>query len=180
MIIDILLVLFAIGGFWLGYAKGLARTLFNIAGYTIALFVTLWITPSVMSLMIRWFGAGKMFALVFGTLLCLILLILLITWLLRSVETYLKNSKFGSASKVGGGIVMMLVGIIVYGFVFWLITQFGWIGPKTTVKSYTYSVVSKIPTETGAFIGQFKPLFRRYWELTQQTIEESKAGTPDQ
>ena len=175
MIIDILLVLFALAGFWLGYSKGLARTLFSIAGYAIAFFATLKLSPWMMDLMISWLKAGKMFALVFGTLLTLFLLILLITWLLKSVENYLKNSRFGGMSKVGGGFVMMMAGILVYGFVFWLITQFGWIGEKTKSTSYTYTLVSKIPSQTGAFIEEFKPLFRRYWELTQETIQETRA-----
>ena len=174
MIIDILLILFIIAGFWLGYAKGLASTLFAISGYVVALLLTLKISPWVMSLMVKFLGAGQMFALVFGTLFCLFGFILLINWLVRSVENYLKQASYGRASKIGGGVVMTLAGALVFSYVLWLIGQFGWIGDKTISASYSYSIVYKLPERTGAFAQEFKPLFNRYWELTQSTIAAGK------
>jgi hypothetical protein len=175
MIIDILLILFIIAGFWLGYAKGLASTLFAISGYILALLLTLKISPWVMGLMVKFLGAGQMFALVFGTLFCLFGFILLINWLVKSVENHLKQSSYSRAGKIGGGIVMTLAGTVVFSYVLWFIVQFGWVGDKTKSSSHSYSVIHKIPVHTGAFAQEFKPLFNRYWELTQSTIAAGKA-----
>jgi uncharacterized membrane protein required for colicin V production len=172
MIIDIALVLFAGAGFWLGYTKGIVRTLFFVVFYTIALLLTLAISPWVMDLSIRWFNADKMFALIFGTIITLVILIFLLHWMLKSVEKYLKKSKLGAYSKSFGGVIMMVVSMLVYSFLIWAIVQFGWIGTEVKTKSYSYPIIEKVPVSTQNFMAEFKPLFRRYWELMEKTMHE--------
>ena len=101
MIIDIALLLFALAGFWVGYTKGIVSTLFSILGYIIALLITLKISPWFTDFLISSFNIEKMFALVFGTLFILIVLIFLIRALLKKVTTYLEQSK--STPHAGGG-----------------------------------------------------------------------------
>ena len=172
MIIDIALVLFAAAGFWLGYTKGIVRTLFFVVLYTIAVLLTLALSPLVMDLSVRWFKAGKVFALIFGTILTLLILIFLLHWLLKSVEKYLTKSKLGAYSKSFGGVIMMLVSMVVFSFLIWGIVQFGWIGTEVKTKSYSYPIVEKVPVSTKNFLAEFKPLFRRYWELMDKTMHE--------
>jgi|GEM_PF-1270370 len=172
MIIDIGLILFAGAGFWLGYTKGLVRVLFFVVFYAIALLLTLALSPLIMDLMIRWFKADKTFALIFGTIFTMIILILLLHWMLKSVEKYLKKSRFGAYSKSFGGVVMMLVSMTVYSFLIWMVVQFGWMGDTTKTKSYSYPVVEQVPVKTKSFLLEFKPLFSRYWELMEKTMHE--------
>jgi hypothetical protein len=180
MIIDIGLVLFAGAGFWLGYTKGLVRVLFVIVFYAIALLLTLALSPWIMDLIIRWFNADKMFALIFGSIFTMIIFILLLHWMLKSVEKYLKKSKLGAYSKSFGGVVMMLVSMVVYSFLIWAIVQFGWIGPNVKTKSYSYPILEQVPMKTKSFIVEFKPLFSRYWELMEKTMHEDKAPPANQ
>jgi len=172
MIIDIALVLFAAAGFWLGYTKGIVRTLLFVVLYTIALLLALTLSHLVMDLSIRWFNADKVFALIFGTIFTLLVLIFLLHWLLKSVEKYLTKSRLGAYSKSFGGVIMMLVSVVVYSFLIWGIVQFGWIGTEVKAKSYSYPIVEKVPVSTKNFFSEFKPLFRRYWELMEKTMNE--------
>ncbi len=180
MIIDIGLVCLAGAGFWLGYTKGIVRTLFSIVFYAIAFLLTLAVSPWVMGLIIRWFGAEKMFALVFGTIFTMVLLVFLLHWLLKSVANYLKKSKLGALSKSFGGVVMMLVSMVVYSYVIWAIVQFGWIGPEAKTKSYAYPLLEQVPVKTKTFIEEFRPLFRRYWDLMEKTLNEGDPSPANQ
>ena len=175
MIIDILLVLFAATGFWLGYTKGLVRTLLSVACYILALILTLAISPYVMDLIIRWFKADKVFALIFGTLFVMIILIFLINWLLKSSERRLQKTRLGSFSKTFGGILMMFVGMVTCSYLVYALVQLDWIGSKTKEKSYTYPVLEQVPVKTRAVITTFKPVFSRYWDLMEETIDEEIA-----
>jgi len=172
MIIDIGLVLIAGAGFWLGYAKGLVRSLFLVVLYTIALLLTLALSPWMMDLFIWAFRADKMFALIFGTILTMIILILLLHWMLRSVEKYLKKSKFGAYSKSIGGVVMMIMSMTMYSFLIWAMVQFGWMDDHMKSKSYSYPVLEQLPIKTKSFIVEFRPLFSRYWDLMEKTFQE--------
>jgi uncharacterized membrane protein required for colicin V production len=180
MIIDIGLVLFAGAGFWLGYTKGLVRTLFFVVFYTIALLLTLALSPWMMDLIIRWFNADKMFALIFGTIFTMVILVVLLHWMLKSVEKYLKKSRFGAYSKSFGGVVMMLVAMTVYSFLIWAIVGFGWMNITVKNKSYAYPVLEQVPIKTKSFIEEFKPLFSRYWDLMEKTVHEGDSPPANQ
>lgn len=179
MIIDIGLVLFAGLGFWLGYTKGIVRILFFVVFYAIAILLTLALSPLIMNLMIWAFKADPTFALIFGTIFTLLILIFLLHWLLKSVEKYIKKSRMGAYSKSLGGVVMMIISMFVFSFLLWTAVHYNWVGSNTKEKSYSYPVLEKIPTGTGSFLAEFKPLFRRYWELMDNTMKEGNRPTPE-
>ena len=179
MLIDISLVIFALAGFWAGYMKGIVSTLFSILGYIIALLITLKISPWWTGFLVSSFKIDKMFALIFGTLFLLLVLIFLIRWLLKKVTTYLEQSKISAANKVIAGLIMTCMGILFFSLVLWPINQFGWIGDHAKQTSMSYEILEGIPEKARTLLEKFKPLFNRYWELMQQTIEEGKAGTSE-
>ncbi len=74
---------------------------------------------------------------------------------------------------------MVLVGIFIFSLVLWSLTQFGIVSEKTKSGSISYHTLQIIPGKAGAFIEEFKPLFRRYWELMHETIQESKSGASE-
>jgi len=177
MIIDISLLVFVLAGFWVGYTKGIVSTLFSILGYIIALLITLKISPWFTDFLIGSFNIEKMFALVFGTLFILILMIFLIRWLLKKVTAYMEKSKISAANKVFAGLIMACLGILFFSFMLWPLNQFGMIGDQAKQSSISYDTLEAIPGKARNFIEKFKPVFNRYWELMQQTIEEGKSGT---
>jgi len=176
MLIDISLLIFALAGFWVGYTKGIVSTLFSILGYILALLITLKISPWFTGFLTASFNVDKMFALVFGTLAILIMLIFLIRWLLKRVSAYLEKSKISSANKILAGLLMLCMGVLFFSFMLWPLNQFAMLGEKAKQESISYAVLEGIPDKARHFIGKFKPLFNRYWELMQQTIEEGKSG----
>jgi membrane protein required for colicin V production len=175
MIIDIALLLFTLAGFWVGYTKGIVSTLFSILGYIIALLITLKISPWFSDFLISSFNIEKMFALIFGTLFILIVLIFLIRWLLKKVTAYLEQSKVSAANKVFAGLIMACMGILFFSLVLWPINQFGMIGDQSKQSSISYETLKGIPVKARNVIEKFKPLFNRYWELMQQTIDEGNS-----
>lgn len=179
MIIDIVLVIFALTGFWLGYTKGVVRTLVMVAAYTVAVLVTLKISPWLMEFLTNTFPIGKVFALIFGTIGILVSLIFLIHWVAKKLDTSFQKGKLSGSDKIFGGIIMLVVGVLFYSMLLWPINQFGMIGEKSKASSFTYKTLETIPLKTRTFVEGFKPLFRQFWELMEETIQEAQAETPE-
>ena len=127
--------------------------------------------------MIWAFKADRTFALIFGTIFTMLILIFLLHWMLKSVEKYLKKSKMGAYSKALGGVVMMIFSMLVFSFLLWGFVQYNWISSNARSKSYSYGVLEKIPVGTSSFLAEFKPLFRLYWELMDKTMKEGNTPT---
>ena len=101
----------------------------------------------------------------------------LIRWLLKKVTAYMEKSKISAANKVFAGLIMACLGILFFSFMLWPLNQFGMIGDQGKQSSISYDTLEAIPGKARNFIEKFKPVFNRYWELMQQTIEEGKSGT---
>lgn len=174
MIIDIVLLIFALTGFWLGYTKGVVRTMIMVAAYTTAVLVTLKISPWLMEFVTKNFNIGKVFALIFGTIAILVALIFLIHWVAKKIDSSFQKGKLSGSDKILGGIIMLIVGVLFYSMVLWPINQFGMIGDKSKASSISYKSLEAIPLKTRTFVEGFKPLFNHYWELMEATIQEAK------
>jgi len=176
MVIDILLLVFAAASFWLGYSKGIVSTLFSILGYLIALLITLLFSPWLAGLLIKSFDMHRFLALVLSTLFFFLVSIFLIKWLGKKWSNFLNRNKTNKASKIQGGIVMMLIGIIVFSFLLLMVNSFGLINEKIKLGSISYQTLEVIPVKSRALLSEFKPIFNRYWELMQDSV--SKKQTP--
>lgn len=174
MIIDIVLLVFALTGFWLGYTKGIVRTLVMVAAYTFAVLVTLKISPLLMEFLTKTFSIGKVFALIFGTIAILVSLIFMIHWIAKKIDTSFQKGKLSGSDKIIGGIIMLIVGVLFYSMVLWPINQFGMIGEKSKASSFSYKTLETIPLKTRTFVEGFKPLFSHFWQVMEDTIEEAQ------
>jgi membrane protein required for colicin V production len=175
MIIDIVLILFAIAGFYLGYTKGIVRTLIMVVAYTVAVMLTLKISPWLMDFLTGTLHIGKVVALIFGTIAILVALIFLIHWIAKRVDASFKKGTLSGSDKILGGIIMLIVGIIFYSMLLWPINQFGMIGEKSKQTSLSYNALEAMPLKAKSLAEDLKPLFSRFWQLMEDTIREASA-----
>ncbi len=179
MIIDILLILFIIGGFWLGYTRGIAGTLMVVAGYILVVLITLEITPWLVRFLIRNLHLEPIFALIFGTLAVLILLIFLVHKLAVRISQYFTKSKPPAVSKIFGGLVLVLVFAAFYSLVVFTLNHFHMVGEKARQTSMSYPTLIAIPTGAKTVAAKTKPIFDDFGKLMEETTHEQHKVLPD-
>src|SRR5205085_11014471 len=130
MAIDIILVLLAVLGFWLGYAKGIVATLFSILEYVLAMVISIAFAPFLSNWMVSSLHMQPVISLVLATIIIFLLSILLLKWLTKKIESSLKKGRLSSTTKILGGVVMMIVVILFYSIMIWLVNYYGGINEK--------------------------------------------------
>ncbi len=165
--------MFAIFSFWLGFAKGFAGTLLQVTIYFVALMLTLVISPWLAEIISNTFPVGKLFALLFGTIGVFILICYIFYFLTKRLDASLKRRQRTTQSKLLGGIVMTITGILIFGLMLGAIHQFNLIKTASKESSLTYKFLKPIPEKASAFVETFKPLFRKYWESMEETVKEN-------
>ncbi len=175
MIIDIILIIFIVTGFWLGFSKGIAGTLLNVTTYILALILTLIISPWLAEFLSNTFPMGKLFALIFGTIAVFILISFLLYYSTKRLEARFNRQKRNKQSKFLGGIVMLLFSIIICGLLLGAINQFNVFKEDAKQKSISYPYLKPIPVQAGALVETFKPIFRNYWKMMQDTMQVNKS-----
>lgn len=179
MIIDIILIMFAIAGFWVGYTRGIAGTLLVVAGYVIALLITLKITPWLVGFLVRTINLEKVLALIFGTILVLVLFIFLVHFLARRIDHYFTKTKPPAVSKVFGGLVLCLVFMVFYGLVVNTLNSFRMVGEKARQSSISYFTLIAVPGSAKKMAEKTRPIFNGYWKLIDETIQHRQQSVPD-
>ncbi len=121
---------------------------------------------------------NHLMGLILGTLLFFIASIFLIKWLSKKVEDFLNKGKLSGSNKILGGLVMVIVGVVLYSLILWVISDFHLINEKIKSASITYPTLEAIPSKAGSFVLDFKHVFQRYWELIQESVNENQTPAP--
>ncbi len=94
------------------------------------------------------------------------------------MEDFLNKGKLSGSNKILGGLVMVIVGVVLYSLILWVISDFHLINEKIKSASITYPTLEAIPSKAGSFVLDFKHVFQRYWELIQESVNENQTPAP--
>jgi hypothetical protein len=144
----------------------------------VALVITLACAPWLSTSLIGIFNMNILLALILSTFLFFIVCIFLFRWLGKKVEIFLKKGNRNKISKILGGVVMMLTGIIVYSLIVWVVSLSNLIREKDKLSSKSYETLEIIPLKAKLAGEEFKTLFNRYWKLLQDSAGEEKPSSP--
>ena len=170
MYIDLIFILFALYGFWMGYRKGLIRTLFSFLSFIIGLLLTLKFSPYVVEFMTDVFHTEKILSLVIGLLLSFFVVMGVVKWIGKSIEKMLTRAKLNTFNKIQGGILLSFMMIVMYSVIIWFLDRTQLISDHQRLASKTYPYLIELPAKMQAFLMEFKPLFEKFWQLVQDVI----------
>ena len=174
MLIDIILIIFIISGFWWGYTHGLGRVLLNIVLYIPAIIITLLTAPWLADFLSSVLPMGKLFALLFGTIGLFILYSFILFRLTKALDKKLGAKKVIGRNNIPAGIIMLLFSILIYGLLLGALDATRWLNNDIKQTSVSYPALKSIPIQAGKVVEISKPVFKNYWQLLQETVKESQ------
>lgn len=174
MAIDIIAVLVAIYGFYLGYTKGIIKTIFGIVSIFIGLLAALKLSPYLVQVLEKASGSNSPLLFLLGFALTFVLTLFLIRFLGNRFEDLLKAIKINFFNQVLGGAALSLLFLVLFSYGIWFTDQVKIIPEATKQTSYTYTALQTLPEKSRAVFGLIKPLFREFADKTKETIDRVK------
>ncbi len=177
MVIDIICFLFAAYGFYLGYTKGIIKTVFTIIAIFFGLIAAFKFGPMVTSFLesLLNYSNGLMFLV--GMLVSFGLSMLVIKMLASGFEGLLKSANINILNKALGGAVMS--GLLVS--VFSVLVLFGdkshVIDDDTKYESKTYSFLEAMPDMMLDGGKKLKPFFSEFWDYSVDFMDKLEKGS---
>lgn len=172
MYIDIVLILFALYGLWVGFRKGFIRTLFSLLLVIVGLLLTLKLSPWVVEMIRDSIAMDKLISLIIGVLLCYLVVTLILRWVGKNVDKMLRKAKLNLVSKLLGGILLGLLMVLSYSVIIWFLDQTQLISDHQRMTSKTYAFLMDVPSRLQAFLLEFKPLFQDFWDMIEDIIND--------
>lgn len=185
MVIDIIFVIAAIYGFYIGFTKGIIRTVFNILSILLGALGAFKFAPAATKFLETAFGSDNPMMFLAGFLLSFVATMMLIRTIARGMEGVLKTANVNILNQVAGGGLLSLVMVFLYSLLLWFADMSGLINDSKE-ESLTYEYLEAMPDQAGQVYDFLKPTIKDFWNGSVKAMDriremgvEQEEGEPN-
>jgi len=174
MIIDIFCVLAMALGFWMGYSRGIVKTVFALFSLFFGLLIALKFAPVTTNLIGRVFNSEGPLIFVAGFVVTFVAIMLLVRLLGGSIEKLLIKIKINFLNKFAGGALLSVAMVVVFSVLLWFTDRAGIIKSATKEESVTYPMLVELPGASQTLVQKVRPLFEEFWQDSEKFFDDMK------
>ena len=171
MIIDIIFLIVAGYGFYLGFSRGIIQTIFTVLSYFIGLIAAFKFSPSATRLLESFFSPHPLMF-VAGFLLSFVLTMVLIRMLAKGLEGILVTVNINIINQVAGGALLAAVLVLIYSTILWFATASNLISPAARAESRTYTYLEKYPEQAWNLGAMLWPTVVDFWDYSINVMDD--------
>ncbi|MEZ4908465.1 MAG: CvpA family protein [Saprospiraceae bacterium] len=148
MVIDLIAVLLMIYGLYVGYTRGIIKTVFSLVSIFLGILAALKLSPIVIDMMGNMFKIhpGINFLLGFGITFLLVLMI--VRFIGKKLEDFLKLANINVINKSAGAVIMGLLLMVFYSYALFGINKLNLLSQDSKNSSITYTYLESLPQKT--------------------------------
>jgi uncharacterized membrane protein required for colicin V production len=171
MVIDIIFLIAAGYGFYLGFSRGIIQTVFTILSYFIGLIAAFKFSPSATQLLESLFSEHPLMF-VAGFLLSFVLTMIIIRMLAKGLEGILETVNINIINQVAGGALLAAVMVLIYSVMLWFADASHLISAQTKEESRTYVYLEKYPEQAWKVGGMLWPTIEDFWHYSVDFLDD--------
>lgn len=164
MVIDIIFVIVAGYGFYVGFSRGIIRTIFTIIAYIFGLMAAFKFAAPATKFLESSFNSNNPMMFIAGFLLSFVVTMVLIRFIARGAEGILKTANINVINQFFGGVFLSGVMILLYSLLLWFGEVSNLIDDQSKEDSFTYNYLEHFPDQVWDFYEYIKPTFQDFWE----------------
>lgn len=174
MMIDLIAILLISYGVYVGYTRGIIKTVFSVVSIFIGILAALAFSPMVIRGLQNLFNWHPGFVFVLGFALTFVIVLGLVRFFGKKLEDTLELAKINFVNKAAGGVVFGLLVLVFYSYVLFSVDKLGLLSDKNKENSSSYSFLQTVPASTKVVIDKTKPVFQGFWKQLTVTFEQIK------
>ena len=172
MAIDITFLIFAGWGFYMGFSKGIIRTVFTILSYTLGLVAAFKFAPPMTKFLESVFNDDNALMFIAGFILSFVLTMLGLRAIARGLEGLLETAQINIVNKLIGGSVLTAGMILVFSVLVQFADRASTLSPEVKGDSITYPYVEQYPDLVWQLADQGRPIFENFWDHSVDFIDK--------
>lgn len=178
MTLDIIIALVVSLGFYLGFNRGLIKTVFDTLSLFVGLIAALKLSPIVITLL-ESIVSNKPLALVVGIVLTFLGVMALIRFIGKKLEDIFKTANLNLINKLAGGALQGLFFALLMSLLLGLMANLNLLNKDTAAVSKGYQILQPLPEHAKAVFEKAKPIFQDFWEKTLEAMDTVKQRGED-
>lgn len=182
MAIDAIFLILAGWGFFIGFSRGIIKTVFTFFSVVFGIMAAMKFGPAATRFLETAFGASSAWLFFAGTLLAFVLTMVIIRMIANFLEGILETANINIVNKFMGGMLFMALLTLMYSIILWVGEQAHVVTPKTTATSMTYPYLEAFPGQMRKVYDVASPSFKQFWDEAveamdkmQETVERTES-----
>lgn len=185
MIIDLFVAIVIALGFYLGYVRGLIKTVFDSLSLIIGILAALKLSPFIINILQGIIKTTPALTFILGVVITFIGVMALIRFVGRKMEDMLEAININFINKIAGGALQGLFFAYLLSLALWLVNSLNVLNPEAKSASITYPMLEPLPDKGKAVFISLKPMFKGFWDKTLENMDsikgenKTKEGNPE-
>lgn len=174
MILDIIVGIILAFGFYVGYSRGLIKTVFDTLSLLIGIVAALKLSPIAINIVDSLLSAKPAISFVIGIVLTFLIVMALIRFIGKKLEDLFKAINLNFVNQLAGGVLQSLFFALLISLGLYLLDNLKLLQEESKQESISYSMLEPLPRKSQDVFEKFKPMFKGFWEKTVETMDEIK------
>jgi len=171
MLLDIIVAIVVSLGFYLGYSRGLIKTVFDSLSLVVGILAALKLSPIVISILQEIIKTSPAVSFLLGVVITFIGVMALIRFIGRKMEDMLEAVNINFINKLAGGAIQGLFFAYILSMALWLVNSLNVLKPEVKAASITYPLLEPLPEKGKAVFTSLKPVFKGFWDKTVEAMD---------
>lgn len=172
MIIDVICVVIALYGFWVGYSRGIIKTVLTTISFLFGFMAAAKFSPTVSSMLQEWTDGSATVMLPAGFLLTFILTLVLFRMLANGLENMLEAVNINFINQMAGGGISMFFFVFLYSVLVSFADNSRMIDQDTKDDSATYELIKPIPDFAWSTGKKVWPVFQEFYQHALDVLDQ--------
>jgi membrane protein required for colicin V production len=181
MLIDLFVAIVIALGFYLGFSRGLIKTVFDSLSLVVGILAALKLSPIMINILQGIIKTTPAITFILGVVITFIGVMALIRFVGKKLEDMLEAVNINIINKLAGGALQGLFFAYLLSLALWLINSLNVLNPETKAASITYPMLEPLPEKGKAVFTSLKPVFKGFWDKTVEAMDGIKGeNNPNQ
>lgn len=174
MVIDIIFFFMAIFGFYLGFSRGIIKTVFTVLSLLFGVVAAAKFGPSLTRFLESAFNYSNPLMFFAGLILAFMLTMILIRTLASGLEGVLQSANINIINKVAGGLVMSGLMVTFFSTLVIFADRSHIINDDAKRESRAYPILQRFPDLASVAGKTVYPIFKDFWVFSIDTMDRLK------
>ena len=174
MMLDIISALVIAYGAYVGYSRGIIKTVFDTLSIVVAIVASLKLSPIIINIVDSVFNTAPSVSFIIGIVLTFILVMALVRFIGNKLEGLFRSANINFVNKLAGAAFQGLFFAFLLSMLLWLGDRLDLLKEKTKTESVSYSLLEPLPEKSQAVFEKIKPVFQDFWDKTIEVMDGVK------
>ena len=174
MVIDAILAIVAAWGFYIGFSRGIIKTVFTVVSYAFGVMAVIKFGRPATNFLKETFNSNEAYMFIPGYLLAFFLTMLVIRLIGRSLEGLLETAQINIINQVAGGVLFASLNVLVYSVLLWFGVNSHIVSQEAVGGSQSYVYLEKFPGKMRQVWDTVAPSFKQFWDNSVEDMDRIK------